>query len=372
MAKLTNAVLNFTADDNERRAGYESFVEYYETYKAGKTANDAGVSFAEMNKTMLQLFTDEIERLSGKKFSAYNDSVQYFSFPDVKQAAFTVVGMLTDLIMPDALIRNYGMIADVRNGGWGESLKIELRPRDLFVVSKNGRNRRKADIRRYFRGEVSIIPEPRSITVGISLHDIFTSKYTLAELVSRAAESLEVAVARDIYFAFATAMDALPDTGTGALKVNGWSTEGFVKLVQKIEAWNGGAKAVAVGTKLALSKVLPESTNARVLIGNDQALVTVGYLREYFGTTLMELNQIADYTVEFGVLLPDDKIYILCPGVDKPVKVFFEGSTTANIEDEYSHANLLQTGTLYKSWGVGIATSALAGIINLAATEDNN
>lgn len=366
MVKLTNAVLDFTADSTERRAGYESFVEYYETYKAGKTSNDAGVSFAEMNKTMLQLFTDEIERLSGKKLAEYTDAVQYFSFPDVRQATFTVVGMLTDLIIPDSLVKNLGMIAEIRNGGWGESLKVELQPRDLFVVSKNGRNRRKADIKRYFRGEVSIMPEPRSITVGISLYDVLTGKYTLAEMVSRAAQSLEVEVARDIYFSFAKAMDALPTTGTNSLAVNGWSTEGFVKLVQKIEAWNGGAKAVAIGTKLALSKVLPESTNSRIIIGNDQALVTVGYLRDYYGTTLMEINQIADYTVEFGVLFPDDRIYIICPGVDKPVKVFFEGSTMANIEDGYSHANLLQTGTLYKSWGVGVATSALAGMIKLS------
>lgn len=366
MVKLSNAVLNFTADSAERRAGYESFTEYYETYKAGKTVNDAGVSFAEMNKTMLQLFTDEIERLSGKKLTEYTDAVQYFSFPDVRQATFTVVGMLTDLIIPDALVKHLGMISEIRNGGWGETLKIELQPRDLFVVSKNGRNRRKADITRYYRGETTIVPEPRSITVGISLYDVLTGKYSLAEMVARAAQSLEVAVARDIYFAFSAAMEALPTTGTNALAVNGWSTEGFVKLVAKIEAWNGGAKAIAIGTKLSLSKVLPESTNARILIGNDQALVTVGYLREYFGTTLMELNQIADYTTEYAVLFPDNRIYVICPGIDKPVKVFFEGSTTANNEDSYSNANLLQTGTLHKSWGVGIATSALAGMIKLS------
>ena len=276
-----------------------------------------------------------------------------------------LIGEHTDynggFVFPGAVDK--GMIAEIKNGGWGETLKVELQPRDLFVVSKNGRNRRKADIRRYFRGEVSIVPEQRSITVGISLYDVLTGKYTLAELVSRAAQSLEVAVARDIYFAFSAAMDAIPTEG--GLSVTGFSTEGFVKMVQIVEAWNGGAKAVALGTKLALSKVLPESTNARVLIGNDQALVTVGYLREYFGTTLMEMNQIADYTKEFGVLLPDNRIYVICPTVDKPVKVFFEGSTLANNDDAYSNANLIQTGTLYKSWGVGVATSALAGVIKL-------
>ena len=96
MVKLTNNILSFTANDAERKEGYENFVEYYTLYKEGKTENANGVKFSEMNDKMLSFFSDEIERLSGKKRDSVNDLATYCNFTDVKEAAFAVVGMLTD------------------------------------------------------------------------------------------------------------------------------------------------------------------------------------------------------------------------------------------------------------------------------------
>ena len=45
---------------------------------------------------------------------------------------------------------------------------------------------------------------------------------------------------------------------------------------------------------------------------------------------------------------------------------FVEGSTLSNVEGTYANANLQQTATLYKSYGVGAISSALAGVIELA------
>ena len=122
MAKLPNSVLAFTADSADRKEGYTNFVEYYNLYKEGKTQNANGVSFSEMNEKMLTFFSDEVARLSGKKQSDVPDLATYCNFSDVKEAAFAVVGMLTDLIIPDALIKDLGMIAEIKNGGWGDSL----------------------------------------------------------------------------------------------------------------------------------------------------------------------------------------------------------------------------------------------------------
>ena len=365
MAKLPNSVLAFTSDNAERREGYTNFVEYYNLYKEGKTHNANGVSFSEMNDKMLTFFSDEIERLSGKKQSDVNDLAQYCNFSDVKEAAFAVVGMLTDLIIPDALIKDLGMIAEVKNGAWGDSLKIDLKPRDLFIVSKGGRNRRTYDITRQFKGEKTIVPEVHGITVGISLYDVLRGAYSLAEFVSKAVLSIETQMRYDIYDAFAAAMNALPNSaGAGQLRISGWSQDTAIALAQKIQAWNGGAKPVFLGTKLALSKILPASTNARILLEDEY--VRVGYLREFMGISTVELEQVADYTAEFAVKLDDDKIYVVCPGTDKMVKVFIEGSTLSNVDAPYANANLQQTATLYKSYGVGAVSSALAGVIELS------
>lgn len=361
--RLPNSVLAFTANDEERKNAYSKFVEYYESYINGKKSSAAGTTFEEMNSKMLEFYTDEIERMSGRKVSDYNDLAQFCNFSDVKESAFAIVGMITDLIIPDALIKDLGVIAEVKNGSWGDTLKVDIEPRDLFIVAKGGRARRDFDITRQFKGEKTVVPEVHAISVGISLYDVLRGAYTLAEFVRKAVMSIETQMRYDIYDSFATMMNALPTTGSAALKLTGWNQDSAIALAQKVSAWNGGRQAIFLGTKLALSKILPASTNTRILLGDEY--VKVGYLRDFFGISCIELEQVADYKTEFAVKLDDQKIYVLCPGTDKLVKVFVEGSTLANNETNFYNANLQQVATLYKSYGVGAFTSALAGEIAL-------
>ena len=301
--------------------------------------------------------------MSGRKISDYADLATFCNFSDVKESAFAIIGMITDLIIPDALFKDFGMIAEIKNGGWGDSLKVDIQPRDLFIVAKGGRARRDFDITRQYKGEKTIVPEVHAISVGVSLYDVLRGAYTLAEFVRKAVMSIEVQMRYDIYDAFAAAMANLPTTGSAQLLVTGFSQDSAVELAQKVSAWNGGQRAIFLGTKLALSKILPASTNTRILLGDEY--VRVGYLREFFGISCVELEQIADYKTEFAVKLADDKIYVLCPGTDKIVKVFIEGSTLAHNEVDFYNANLQQVATLYKSYGVGAFTSAIAGEIDI-------
>lgn len=361
--RLPNSVLNFTANDEERKNAYSKFVEYYESYINGKKSSAAGTTFEEMNSKMLKFYTDEIERMSGRKVSDYNDLATFCNFSDVRESAFAIIGMITDLIIPDTLIKDLGVIAEVKNGAWGDTLKVEIEPRDLFVVAKGGRAKRDFDITRQFKGEKTVVPEVHAISVGISLYDVLRGAYTLAEFVRKAVLSIETEMRYDIYDAFATMMNSLPTSGSAALKISGFSQDSAIALAQKVSAWNGGRQAIFLGTKLALSKILPASTNTRILLGDEY--IKVGYLRDFFGVSCVELEQVADYKTEFAVKLDDEKIYVLCPGTDKLVKVFVEGSTLANNETNFYNANLQQVATLYKSYGVGAFTSALAGEIAL-------
>lgn len=363
MNKLPNAIMNFS--DESRRNSYAQIKEYFDCYKNGKSANSKGVSFAEMDNAVLKFFTEEIERMSGRKIDPEMDLKQYCLFTDVKESAFAIVSVMTDLVLADTLYKDLGTIAEIKNGAWGDSLKVDMRPRDLFVVAKGGRARRTYDLVRQYKGEKTIVPEVHAISVDISLYEVLKGTYSLAEFMAKVVLSVETQMRYDIYDAFAEAMDNLPTVaGAGQLKVTGFSQDSAIALAQKVEAWNGGKKAIFLGTKLALSKILPASTNTRILLGDEY--VKVGYLRDFFGISCVELEQIADYTTEFAVKLADDKIYVLSPGTDKVVKVFVEGSTLSNVDGTYENANLLQTATLYKSYGVGVATTALVGEIDLA------
>lgn len=362
--RLPNSILAFTVDSEERQNAYSKFVEYYESYINGKTNSANGTTFEEMNSKMLQFFKDEVERMSGRKIADYNDLATFCNFSDVRESAFAIIGMITDLIIPDALFKDFGAIAEIKNGAWGDTLKVDIKPRDLFIVAKGGRARRDFDVTRQYNGEKTVVPEVHAVTVGISLYDVLRGAYTLAEFVRKAVQSIEVQMRYDIYDAFAAAMDALPDSGDTQLKLTGWNGDSAIALAQKVSAWNGGATPIFLGTKLALSKILPASTNTRIHLGDEY--VRIGYLREYFGVTCVELEQIADYKKEFAVKLDNDKIYVLCPGTDKIVKVFIEGSTLAHNETDFANANLQQVATLHKSYGVGAFTSAIAGVIKLS------
>lgn len=362
--RLPNSVLTFTANDEDRKNAYSKFVEYYESYINGKKNSANGTTFEEMNSKMLEFYKDEVQKMSGRKIEDYADLAQFCNFSDVRESAFAVIGMITDLIIPDALFKDFGMIAEIKNGGWGDSLKVDMEPRDLFIVAKGGRARRDFDITRQFKGEKTIVPEVHAISVGISLYDVLRGAYTLAEFVRKAVMSIETQMRYDIYDAFAAAMNSLPNvSGDSQLRFSGWSQDDAIALAQKVSAWNGGKQPIFLGTKLALSKILPASTNTRILLGDEY--VRVGYLRDFFGVSCVELEQIADYKTEFAVKLADDKIYVLCPGTDKIVKVFIEGSTLAHNETDFYNANLQQVATLYKSYGVGAFTSAIAGEIEL-------
>ena len=365
MNKMPTSVLNFTAGNEERTKAYAQFAAYVNAYNEGKKSvigENGEVSFSEANDKVLKFYKAEIEYMSGKKMSDYPLEV-YCNFSDVKQAAFAVIGMITDLIIPDALMKDIGMIAEIKSIGMGDSLKIDIQPRDLFVVSKGSRGKRSFDAKRQFKGTYPMIPEPRAITVAIPLYSILYGDYSLAEFVMKAVQSLEVNIRYDIYDAFDTAMNALSTSGDALLKIVGFAQATALGLQQKVQAWNGGKEAVFLGTKIALGSILPASTNFRFDLGSEY--VRIGHLRDYFGVKCIELQNVADYATEFKMKLKDTVIYVVSPGADKIVKVAFEGSTLANVGGNYDNADLRVEATLYKSYAVGVYTGSIGGYITL-------
>lgn len=363
--RLPNSILTFAQGDEDRVNAYTRFSEYYNFFKSGKSVNESGATLSSVNETYLQFYKDEVERMSGRKNDGTVDLMTYCNFTDVKESAFAIMNILSDLVIPNSLSESFGEIAQVVNGAWGDSLKIDMQPRDLFIVAKGGRARRTFDIQRQYKGEKTLLPEVRAITVGVSLYDVLRGKVSLAEFVGKAVLAIETQMKYDIYDTFAATMNALSNTaGDGQLRISGFTQDTAIALAQKVQAWNGGKPAIFLGTKLALSKILPASTNTRILL-NDEYVKT-GYLRDFFGVPAIELEQIADISKEFAVKIDDKKIYVLSPSAEKVVKVFIEGSTQSQTDGSYANANLQQTATLYKSYGVGAFTSALVGEIELA------
>lgn len=372
MARLPENVIKFSGGNTKL---YDMFVDYYNHFRSLEgdkglvfsTTNKAGeiIDFSEKETQLNANLRQEIVRVSGVPCPEGMPLEVYASNPNVVWATFAVVNALVDAVLPDAITRSIGMYADVKTIGYGDSATFDIEARDLFVVSKAGRALRQAEIHKQFKGQVAVIPEARQISVGVSLYRVLAGHESLARFASKAIMSMEAQVTKDAYSAFATAMAALDNAGDDALRFSGWSDSTFISLAQKVTAWNGGQKAVLVGTSLALQNVLPTSdVNYRYDLSSEY--VKMGYIRDFKGYSVMEIPQVADWATEFKLVIDDTKLWVLSPSAGKLIKLVLEGSTLSSASGPFDNANLTQDANITKMWGTGVATSSLAGTIELS------
>ena len=374
---IPNYILQF-AGGEDNLGVYKMFVDYFnhfrsrngaknvEFQKFSRDANGQSVelSFDEKEARMNAALRKEIVRLANVGDITNFSAEMMATNPMIKWATFAVVSALIDLIMPQTMIDTIGIYSDVRSIGWGDSASFDVKPRDLFVVSKAGRAKRTAELRKQFEGQVTILPEPRQISVYVSLYKVRAGKESLADFVMKAVRSVESQMTVDVYNTFATAMDAISNTANTGLRVAGYTQDEFVRLAQTVTAWNNGAKPIAIGTQRALANILPADANYRYDF--DSEYVRVGYLKNFQGTDIMVLPQVADWETPFGLKLSDQRIWMVSPSAQKLVKVVLEGATMAYTDDVYKNANLMQTSTLVKSWGQAVVTNAVAATIDLS------
>jgi hypothetical protein len=374
--KIPNQVLTFAGEQN--LTPYRMFVDYWNHYRALNGAKNVEyqqttitpegavipLGFSEKEEKLNAALKREIMRVAGVTNFEQFPIETWANHPTLRWAAFAVISAVIDMILPDTIIESIGIYSEVRTIGWGDSAAFDVSPRDLFIVSKAGRSKRTTELHKQFKGQITVIPEPREMTVFVSLMKVLAGKESLADFVAKVVRSFETALAIDVYNAFYTAMEAIDTTANTGLLVAGYSQSEFVRLSQTVAAWNGGAKSVAIGTQRALASILPSNANYRYDFQSEY--VKVGYLRDFQGTDIMVLPQVADWQTPFGLKLADNRVWIVSPSTQKIIKVVLEGNVLSYTSDVYANANLVQTSTLIKSWGTAVATNAVAATIQLS------
>jgi hypothetical protein len=361
--KIANNVLKFATSEKLS----EQFVDYWKHYQAtqaGKKVDyDTTISFAEKEAQLNSALRKEIMKRANVNYATEANIDEWFNHPLVAHEVFAVSNALIDMILPDSIIDTIGLYTDVRVGGWGDSFAFDIEPRDLFVVSKHGKAQRSVEVKKQFRGQVTIIPEFRELSVAVSMYGVLTGKESLANYVAKCARSIETQMSIDAYNAFATAMTALSNTATTGLRIAGYSQANLIRLCEQVGAWSLGAKPIVIGTATALLNVLPDDANYRYTLSDPYT--TIGYIPTINGYDVMRMPQVADLDTFAALKIAQDRLWIVAPSSQKIVKLCLEGNTISNTSGVFDNANLSQTSTMTKSWGVGIATNAIAGVITL-------
>lgn len=351
---------------NDTGASFKDYMFHYlsEVEKKEGYVYNKEVKFEEKEALLNKAILEDIERVAGVSMSIEGiDPAVMANHPNIRFASFAVVGQLIDQIVPEVLDKSIGLYTDTKFGQFGDSFRFDIEPNDLFFVSKAGRDQRTVEFQRQYNGTQYIVPENREITVYVNLFRVLCGLDSLAKFVMKAILSVEAKITKEVYQAMDAAMVALPTSPVGGeLKIT--ATGGTVKkadaiaLAQRVSAYNGGAEAIFVGTKVALSALFPD---ANAGFRYDDA--SIAYFRNVWGIDTMEIRQVADWTNRYKLALDDTHIFVISPAAQKLVKLCYEGSTMTNTVAAYDSANKTEATTLNKSWGIGVATNAVAGLI---------
>jgi hypothetical protein len=361
---MPSNVMQFAAQNNsaEFYKKWEDYVSHYKAEVMGKKVSyDSTKSLAEKNEIMHNAVKEEIAKVAGINGTQFSDAV-WNTNPTYVWATFAVIGSMVDMILPDTIINDFQAFADVRSGGFGDSFSFDIKPSDLFIVSRAGNAKRKAFAQRQANGQATLVPENRMVTVEEDLYRILSGKRNLAEYAVKVAQSFETEISLDIYNAINDTYAALP----AQFKEASYTQTSFVQLCQRVTAFNGGNKAIVFGTQLALSNVVPSDSQFKFQLGAEY--VKTGYLGTFMGTSLFEIPQKADWkSATYGMKLDDTRLYVISTSADKLVKVALEGDTITYTDSMTANANLTQSQTVHKRWAVGLISNAHYGIIDTGA-----
>ena len=362
MIRIPDNVLRFSNGNVDL---YKAWGDYFNHYRAvnfkANVDYDRNVSFEEKTEKLHKAIEARIGEVAGINNTGFSDAV-WKTNPNYRWATFAVIGSMIDMVIPEVVVDDFMQFAEVRNGGFGDNFVFDIASSDLFIVSKGANGKRHTFAQRQFNGQVTLIPEPRFVTVEEDLYRILCGKRNLAEYAMKCALAMEKELSIDVYKAINDTYATLPTN----FKEASFTVDGFVELAQRVQAANGGARCVVFGTKLGLSKILPSNDYLKAQLGDTYN--RMGYLTTFMGVDLFEIPQKIDDTAgDYSFALEDDKLYFISTGVQKLVKIGFEGDTTPITDGQYANANLTQVTTLQKRWAVGIATNAKHAIMDVVA-----
>lgn len=318
-------------------------------------------SLEEKETAINKMFVEEVEKRSRYEMKDFASIESYATNATVKSFADDIINSLVDMVLPQAVIGSIGQICEFRFGGFNDTFKFDIENNALFSVSEAGRRQRFTPAQRLENTTVTLTPINHQITVTASLPNIMAGRDSIAKHMMKAVKTIETQMLYDAYDTFVSATESL----ASPLMVASYKEEDLIKLCQTVTAWNQNRKAVILGTAIALKKVLPDSTNARILLQDDY--VTLGHIRTFNDFDVIEMPQVADYSSDaYGLKLRDDRLYVISPSGDKLIKGAVGNDSITHTSGTFDFANMTQKSTTNKAWQMGCITNQIAGVVKLA------
>lgn len=244
----------------------------------------------------------------------------------------------------------------------GDIFKFRINPNSLYTVSKGGRGERTTFRQKKYASDVIITPEEHLVTTYVDMYRVLAGKEDIGELIRLVVLSIEQNMYAEAVDALTTGLTAVT-AGTDYTYTGAFDMKKLLEMAQKVQVMNAGVRPVIAGTSIALMNVLPDST-AGFRLNVDGAKGVIDVIKNVYGFDVLVMEQAV--SKDGGLVLPNDKLFVISPAQDKLVKGAVSNALT-NSNQFYDNADLTQNFTYRKNYGFAYASAAKAGIYTINA-----
>jgi hypothetical protein len=357
--------MEFSAEDQDIiQGGVDLYKHYMFDTKAKTEFKDAtnGITYEEHEALYNEALKKESVLRSGISPSGFTQD-RLLKNPMVKWAMYELLSETVDTIFPQTIVDDFGRFAEVRNGNFNDNFLFRIPNPNYFQVSKSAHGIRHGQPQRLYTSELILTPVPNSIDIEEDYYAVLSGRSNFGEWMTKVAISLQSQLSIDVYNAMNTACTAQPTAFQIAAGAE--SSTAVVQMAERVTAANGGSQAYLLGTKTALSSLLPSNDYLKVELG--QQMNDLGYLSNFMGIPALCFgNRLVQNDPNFDFAIDNKTIYCVSLGSDKPIKICLEGQTLINDTLQNDHAMQTIGYHIEKSYVVGAATATRIGSIKLS------
>ena len=279
----------------------------------------------------------------------------YRSFRENKNAIFSLIEQTIDEVLPAKVLQQYEQFADISTVAQGDKVVFVRR------ITEASRMRAKQFVTQVGlagRYETFMLDgerlEVKTSAIGsaarIGFEEFLDGRIQFSDLTDVIIEAMDEYIYREIAKALATAVEELP--APNKVTASSFDAASMDRLLAIADAY-AGAPATIYCTYEFAATMLP----AEAWASNDMknTIWGEGYLPRYKGHNIVLLPQSMEDATNAKKVIDPSNAYIINSGVEKPVKIAFEGQTAVReVSDNDDWSRDMQT---YKKFGVAILTN---------------
>ena len=276
------------------------------------------------------------------------------------EAIITQMVTATAPVTSSERYKNY--LAEVRQIGWGDTARFQIKSNALFKVNEIAKGVRRGILQPIYNDEVTVETGPIEIATAADWYSIAAGVFDWGDFAYKIALSFDGYIMLKIIAAMTSATEAMGSAYSAA----GIDATNWITLKEKVSAANGGAVPFTIGTALTLNKIAPTQEGYQHAIGAE--MVKIGYLDKYLGANLIPLDQFmipGTLNSTADLAIPNDIIFVIA-STDKPVKIVYEGSSVVINEDAAASTDKMYAFGIQMNVGVSAIVGSKFGTIDIS------